>query len=56
METQDTQIEGVEHQQPKSWHALAADETISRFDTPADSGLSSQKAAKRIKQYGSSLR
>ncbi len=52
METQDPQIAGPDLKEPNVWHALDADETLSRFDTPIDSGLSSQEAAKRIEKYG----
>ena len=52
METQDHQTDEVDPQQSEDWHALGTDETIAQFDTPPDSGLSSQEAAKRIERYG----
>ena len=52
METQNSQADGADPKQPEAWHALEADETLAQFDTPVDSGLSSQEAAKRIEQYG----
>ncbi len=52
METQDPQIDGPDLKQPDVWHTQEADETLAQFDTPVDTGLSSQEAAKRIEQYG----
>ena len=52
MDSQDSQTEGTNPQQPEAWHALEADETLAQFDTPVDSGLSTQEVAKRIEHYG----
>ena len=52
MESRDSQMEGTDPQQPEAWHALEAEETLAQFDTPVDSGLTTQEVAKRIEKYG----
>ena len=52
MEPKNQHVDAANAQQPEAWHALDADATITHFDTPPDSGLSSQEAAKRIEFYG----
>ena len=37
---------------PEAWHALGAEETLNKFATPADTGLSPEEAAKRLAIYG----
>ncbi len=52
METKDPKTDKADPERSEAWHALDADDTIAQFDTPADSGLSSQEAEKRIDVYG----
>jgi Ca2+-transporting ATPase len=52
MKIQESQIDAADLQQTDIWHALEADETIAQFDTPADSGLSTNEAAQRLKKFG----
>ena len=34
------------------WHAIHADEVVSRLKTPSDSGLSSEEASRRLIKFG----
>jgi P-type Ca2+ transporter type 2C len=52
MVTQDLQIDRTPTKQPDAWHALDANETLAQFNTPTESGLSTQEAAIRLEQYG----
>jgi Ca2+-transporting ATPase len=52
MKTQDSQNAEDQTQKPEAWHAFEAEDTLSQFATPADSGLSSAEAAKRLSTYG----
>ena len=52
MTTQDSKTAEDQPQQPEAWHALEAEDTLSQFATPAESGLSSAEATKRLNIYG----
>ncbi|MHB8707158.1 MAG: cation-transporting P-type ATPase, partial [Coriobacteriia bacterium] len=38
--------------QETDWHVTSTDDTITELDSHAESGLSSEEAARRLEQYG----
>lgn len=48
----DTQPEAIKQNSATAWHALDANDTLNQFAAPADQGLSTAEAAKRIGIYG----
>jgi len=47
-----TQTQLLNQNPLEAWHALDADDTLNQFSTPADAGLSSSEATKRLQTYG----
>src|SRR3972149_5457438 len=43
---------GISRQDGDSWHALEAKEILRRLETPADKGLTTEEAHKRLEQFG----
>ena len=41
-----------ENQSQNNWHALTQEETLQQLATPADKGLTSEEAARRLQSYG----